>query len=666
MKVTIFGTFEIDPSRAELRRMDEPVPIQPKVLRLLVYLVEHRDRVVTNEELLSTLWPQEVVSPASIKRAVSAARRALGEQGEGASSIRSARGYGYQFMGEVRERDSSLPPSAAVPAGLRVASGVFVEREVLKRVLEDSLFDAEQGRGHALLLSGVAGVGKSRALSALSAVARQRSATVWVGRAADAEGAPPYWPFLSIVREAVQASGASTVRALMGEGAADLAQALPELRSLADIDVAPPNIDATSARFRFYDSMLAFLRRASEGTSSLVVVVDDLHMADRPTIELFAFLCRHIEGSRLLLAASASKGWLGGEGPEGPSQAGSIARHARCVDVEGFDSREIAGFVEAHADQAVPEEVVRELADQTGGNPLLLTHLVRLCQPAAPASTPWWRALNKVRTRRGARSMLEHQLRELNPDARRCLRAAAILGRSFSTSLLETMLGADARALATWLETATAQGLVCEADENGRVRFMHGLVREALVAETDPAEGAGWHAQAAAVLAVSHARGDADAAEVAHHFFEAHHREQALHYTLLAAREARDQLGPTAAVSQYDRALRLLEESPFDSPERIEVLLDKDRAHAGREPRRGARRGAAGGEAGALAPSAHPARTRGARRDAARGGHVRRRSSGPPAGSARVSGRERRRAAAAAPRGALQGDVPRPGHRGSP
>jgi DNA-binding winged helix-turn-helix (wHTH) protein len=93
-----FGDHELDGASFELRRCGVRVAMQPKALRLLFYLVAHRERAVTARELLAVLWQGETVCRDSIKRAVACVRRALGESGASQSSIRTVRGHGYQFV----------------------------------------------------------------------------------------------------------------------------------------------------------------------------------------------------------------------------------------------------------------------------------------------------------------------------------------------------------------------------------------------------------------------------------------------------------------------------------------------------------------------------------------------------------------------------------------
>jgi DNA-binding winged helix-turn-helix (wHTH) protein len=94
----VFADFELDGQRFELRKSGRRVTIQPKELRLLLYLVAHRGRVISKPELLQALWPDETVCAGSLKRAVRGLRRALGDDGEKQARIRTVRGYGYEFV----------------------------------------------------------------------------------------------------------------------------------------------------------------------------------------------------------------------------------------------------------------------------------------------------------------------------------------------------------------------------------------------------------------------------------------------------------------------------------------------------------------------------------------------------------------------------------------
>jgi len=561
----------LDGGRFELLRAGERVPVQPKVLRLLLHLAQHRERVVSHAELLAALWPDEVVSSGSVKRAVKSARRALGERADSCTSIRSVRGAGYQFVASIVHEPEARPAPQPQPPAAR---GSWIVRAALDRTLDESWSDAERGEGHALLLFGEAGVGKSSALQRLAAHAQQRGAITWLGRAADVEGAPAYWPFISMLREALQHDSGVPWLPLMGEGAADLAQALPDLRAwLPGSGQDAPDIEATAARFRFFDSMLSFLRRAS-ARAPLLIVIDDLPLADAPTIQLFGFLARHAAGSRLLLAAALRQGARVREG-EGARELQAVYGHARHVQVTGFAAEEVGRFIESHMGMPADPALVLQLTEHTAGNPLLLAQLVHVCRPATPGAQPRWEALLTLPDSRGLQSAIERLVSELSEPARVCLRAAALLGQRFPRSLLSELLDASPEQVIIWLEEASASGLTTDAtDPSGRSAFAHGLVRDALARGHDPVRRAQLHARAGKLLAQRHARGAAEPSEAAHHFLLAGCYERALHFSLLAASAAMQQLAAGAALRHYRHALEALDHMPENLQLRAGVLLD--------------------------------------------------------------------------------------------
>jgi DNA-binding winged helix-turn-helix (wHTH) protein len=103
--IYVFGDFELDEHRYELRRAGEPLKLEPKVFEVLAYLIRHRDRFVSRDELIEKLWPGQVVSEAALTRCVAEARKAVGDDGVRQQAIRTQYGRGYRFVAEVTERD---------------------------------------------------------------------------------------------------------------------------------------------------------------------------------------------------------------------------------------------------------------------------------------------------------------------------------------------------------------------------------------------------------------------------------------------------------------------------------------------------------------------------------------------------------------------------------
>ena len=106
-----FGDTEIDPVLFEVRRGGHPVPVEPQVFDVLRYLVQHRDRVVSKEELLDSVWGDRFVSESALTSRIKEARRAVGDDGQAQRVIRTQHGRGYRFVAEV----DTNPPAAATP-----------------------------------------------------------------------------------------------------------------------------------------------------------------------------------------------------------------------------------------------------------------------------------------------------------------------------------------------------------------------------------------------------------------------------------------------------------------------------------------------------------------------------------------------------------------------
>lgn len=162
-----FGDFALRPESYELARAGEPVHLEPRVFELLVYLVTHRDRVVTKRELLEQLWQRQFVSEAALTGAVRDLRRALGESGAKGGLIQTVHGRGFRFSGEVREAEAAAraASSAAVPSAepsLAVLPLVDVAPDASPEYFADGMTDA--------LITELSKIGSLRVLSRTSAM----------------------------------------------------------------------------------------------------------------------------------------------------------------------------------------------------------------------------------------------------------------------------------------------------------------------------------------------------------------------------------------------------------------------------------------------------------------------------------------------------------------
>jgi predicted ATPase/DNA-binding winged helix-turn-helix (wHTH) protein len=583
-----FGDFELDAVRFELRQRGTCADVQPKVLRLLLHLVEQRARVVGTDELLRVLWPEATVARGSIKRAVLGARQALGERGEDQTRIRTVRGFGYQFVGDVSVQEVAAAPVSrprdllVLPARSHVREALL-GREGVMDLLQESLQQALSGACRCVLITGGPGLGKTRAIEELLADAQQLGADAWFGRCTEVEGAPAFWPFIQVLRAALRGRGPEELRALLGSEGADIAGAISELRDQwPDLPEAAP-LSSTSARFRLFDSMVVFLQRAAS-KRPIVLALDDLHRADPASLRLLCFLLRQLQHARILI--------LGALRPDPPDSLETaqlleeLKSASRCVALQGLSQRDIARYVELATGVEPPANVSELLHAQTAGNPLFLQHLIENWRATAPrTSPPVWQSLASAPPSQGVSGAIERHLEVVSPACRELLRAAAVLGTEFSGGILSRVADQDATETSTQLAEATTSGLMREVpSELGRYRFAHVLVRDALYAQLSAAERTALHRRAGAAIEAHGITDNSELlAEVTRHFVQAapsYDAERALLYALRAAESALRTLAYEQAATYFACALDLLQYLPPDPRQRMTLLFRKGDALA--------------------------------------------------------------------------------------
>jgi len=587
------GELVLDGARFELRRGEERLPVQPKVLQLLFYLVEHRERPVSEEELLRVLWPDERVTEASVKRAIHGARKALGDDGDAQSSIHTVRGRGYQLVLPVspHEPERGTPDEAAKSegtieaprsGGLPLSQDTFVGRRSALAMLEASMRDAFSGYCRLLLLIGDAGIGKTRMLTELGRRAALMRADVWVGRCIEDEGAPAFWPWTQILRDGKRDRGARALIALMGKSVADIAEGIPELREwLPNLPMAPP-IAEQSARFRFFDGMVAFLRRAAD-QRPIALLFDDLQRADQPTLRLLSFVARNLDTSRVLIACTmrpiASQPIAVREAMTSFMQPVS----ATCVELQGFSRQDVDDFLELRVGQRGPESFVTRLHRLTGGSPLFLQQIAHGWQTSGrlDAAIDWEQLLSKTQGQ-GLDGSIAHRLSVLPRSALEVLQVATVLGSEFTVARLSRLLAIDASTILAELSAAKDAGLVQQLpDAIGTFGFTHMLIRDALYEQLGIDARAALHAKAGEVLEAEDPSADVNVAELAHHFAQAwpaHDAGKALHYALRAAAAATRRLAYEEAVGHLDRALHVQANGGGNLEQRMRLLLGKGEA----------------------------------------------------------------------------------------
>jgi len=461
----------------------------------------------------------------------------------------------------------------------RLATGVFVGRTQEMTTLRARLNEAASGQGRLLMVVGEPGSGKTRIAEHLATFARLLGAQVLFGRCYEGEGAPAFWPWVQTVRAYVQERSTGTLASAMGQGAADIAQVVAEVRERFPDLPAPPSLEPEQARFRLFDSITAFLKNAAK-VQPLVLVLDDLHWADKPSLLLLAFLAREISDTRLLVIGTCRDMELSRQHPLAQT-LGELARQglSERILLAGLTRPDVATYIEMTAGVEAPEELVEAVYKETEGNPFFVTEVVRLLVSDGRLQGPGEVASWNIRIPEGVRDVIGRRLDHLSEPCNRVLTHASVIGREFSLDALEALTEVPSDRLLELLEEAVAARVISEMPRAvGSYGFCHALIRETLYDRLSAARRLRLHRRIGEVLESIHqSRLDLHLDELAYHFSQAAPGggvEKAIDYAVRAAQRATSLLAYEGAASHYERSLEALElkESP-DEKRRSELLL---------------------------------------------------------------------------------------------
>jgi DNA-binding SARP family transcriptional activator len=478
-----------------------------------------------------------------------------------------------ELEGAILRHDAALdaPRQTSPPP----ASRSFVGRERELAELAAGLDEAAAGNGRLFLLGGEPGIGKSRLAEEIADRAREREMRVLWGRCWEAGGAPAHWPWVQSLRSVLRGREPGQLEWLLGHGAEQLAELLPELRELLPDLPAAAARDPDAARFRLWDAVSAFVA-ATAREHPLLLVLDDLHAADESSL----LLLRYVAGTLTDVPAVLLGAYRDTEtGPGDPLESvlADLIREplVRRIALGGLDRHEVADFVAASAGRAPPTGVVAEIHARTEGNPLFVGEIVRLLEAegrldqieAAALSVPV-----------GVKEVIARRLQRLDQPARRVLSLASVLGREFDVDTLEGLGDLADRDVLPVLDEAVAARLVGSSPgAPGRLRFSHALVRDALYEAIPPGRRIELHRRIGEALERRYAADpDPHLAELAHHFSAATSRPaavKAVRYAELAAERAAGQLAYEEEARLYRLALEGFGRTGARDDERLCDLL---------------------------------------------------------------------------------------------
>jgi predicted ATPase/DNA-binding SARP family transcriptional activator len=423
-----------------------------------------------------------------------------------------------------------------------------------------------------VVLAGEAGIGKTSLAAELARRAHEDGAVVLAGRAPE-EGLAPYQPFLEALSHYFATAPLDDIRAAVREHGPELARLVPELRRRApELPVATAGQEGE--RYRLFEAVVGLLSSISQH-APILLVLDDLHWADRPTLLLLRHLARAPRPTRMLVllafraeaATDVLRDALAELRREGLSTQ---------LDIEGLNERETGELVRVRTQERPSSSVARQIHRETEGNPFFVEEIVRnLVAAGLRLGSATASDLQRFELPEGVKQMVARRLERLELRTIEWLRVAAVAGRDFDADLIERLVDLEEEEFLSSLEEALAAGLLLESTPgSSRYSFSHALIREALYEAMSAPRRARLHRRVGEALEAS---GERSLSALALHFTRAaslEDAEKAVSYAIQAAEEATHVLAHEEAVEHYARALEVLTRfEPVDTPRRLELLL---------------------------------------------------------------------------------------------
>jgi DNA-binding CsgD family transcriptional regulator/tetratricopeptide (TPR) repeat protein len=431
----------------------------------------------------------------------------------------------------------------------RISSPRFVRRSDELARLEGALTG---GAPRVLLLGGEAGIGKTRLLAEFTARAQTAGARALVGSCLHAgEGALPYAPVSQALRQLVRELDPATLDHIVGPGRAELARLLPDL---GPAEAAAP-VTGELARGRLFERLLGVIERLA-AERPLVLAVEDLHWADRSTLDLLAFLVANLAETPVVLVATYRSDDLDRRHPLRPVLA-ELDRHATVerLDLGRLDRAELEGLLAGILGSTPPAQLLSSVLARSDGNPFFAEELLA----AGPGGSQ--RGLSTT-----LHDLLAARVDRLSEPAQQVLRVAAAAGRRMSHGLLAVAGPLEEAALLEAAREAVERHVLIPDVSGDAYAFRHALLQEVVEADLLPGERHQLHAALARALTahpeLAGGTPAQTAAEVAVHWYEGHDFAQALPAAITAGEAAEQALAFAEAQRHFERALDLWDQVP--------------------------------------------------------------------------------------------------------
>lgn len=570
-------TILFDPVNQMLLIEGERVQVSPKAFSVLDYLYQHRQQLVSKDDLLTAVWPKVFVTDAVLKVAVGELRKALNDHPKQPTYIETVHRRGYRFIGEMSQPATTVPVSQAVPEN----AGFLVGRDDLLQQLTQAWGTAKGGQKQLLFLQGEAGLGKTAVINHWLEQQFTDNADCLVATTGcfDQRGSSePYLPILDALGALLNSPQQAGVKKSLRQYAPGWFFQIPSLIQAEDKEVLKQELFGVTTQ-RMLREFVDFIEALTQ-TTPLLLCIEDLHWCDVASLDLIMSLAQRRNFSRFMLLGSFRSSELRQDDSAFRSVYSQLSLHQQCrsIVLPALTRDEVSDWLQQRLPEALQTEEYTDLFYRyTEGSPLLLyTTIEHLHQSGAlvansgdtdaPEVTPH---LIEQGISGGLQHLLTLKTAGLDRDDRQLLEAASVSNAEFSTESLAAVLQKDVLDIEEACEGKLLyeQWLIPDGSQqwpDGSIsesyHFWHQLYRQFFYDALSAARRRHYHLRFAERLLQGY-RGELTklAAQLAYHFEAGGDIQRAIELRLLASEQASQRFAYREAIQHITRVIELTE-----------------------------------------------------------------------------------------------------------